>query len=107
MNYQNLKVVLEHIKKNVRCPHCEVSYPEHTLNIAETFENGALIVGICEKCRKPALIEVMIMSDPRPINKDQIRVKTMKSGPVTDREIDELSRFLQEFNGDFKTLFTK
>lgn len=107
MNYQNLKAIMAHVLTKVTCPHCKTAYKDNGLNIAETAQNICIIVGICPKCKNPSLIEVTILPESKPLQDNQIKIKTHRQSTISGNEILDMHNFLKSFNGDFKKLFTK
>jgi hypothetical protein len=106
MNYKNLKTLLDHILKKVKCPHCKKAYKDFGLNIVETFQDGCVVMAVCETCEDPSLIEVMILPEKTEIKESQIKIKTRQHRSISQNEVAGIHNFLKDFNGDFKKLFT-
>lgn len=104
MNYSELQIIIKHLKKAVSCNNCKKKFAPEGLEIVSTFKSEALLHLNCFNCHNEILVHVAIVSNQE---KSTLNIRTHKPGEISQNEILDMHNFLNQFNGDFKELFTK
>lgn len=108
--------ILKHVAENVRCVFCHRSYSVDELRILAHREGTWFIKVVCEQCGTEGLIMVMVQTHadqafPRP-TEDRERLalppaqydsnlhRRVVTKPITQEEIEELGRFLDNYRGN-------
>lgn len=93
MDFENLKEVVRHLKKTLPCKNCNKIYRYKDISIVVATPIEGIFALKCNKCGVVTLAEVGI----NPLREHR--------SIVSKHDINEMHEFLENFNGDFKTLF--
>lgn len=102
MNFSELLLIIEHLKKKLKCPKCRTFYKNRDIFILGTAQNEALFHLRCPACQGHILATVVIGH-----NKDTAPTFTISSPEktVSQNDILDMHNFLKKFNGDFSQHF--
>lgn len=95
MNYEDLKELIRHLKKITKCSDCNGQFLDRDVAILATLPLEAIFQLNCKKCGNTMLVNI------------GIRHEREHRSIITQEDIKEMHAFLNNFNGDFKTLFNK
>lgn len=93
MNYEELKFVIRYIKKFVTCSKCESKFTDQNINILATLPVEAVFQINCAHCKHMMFVNIGIQHEN---NENKV---------ISKRDIETMHKFLEKFNGDFKSLF--
>lgn len=93
MNFEDLKELIEHIKAKVPCSNCDYHYIDEDISVIVTLPLEGIFSLNCNKCGATTLANVGIATE------------TTHRTIVTKKDVSEMHEFLENFNGDFKSLF--
>lgn len=104
MNFHELRILVNQIKRNMRCPICNGKYTDEnievigSINLEESFFHA-----YCPTCQDESCIHVDMHFDPLP---DDLRMGwTPHMEHVSVNEVLDMHNFLKGFKGNFKDLF--
>jgi transcription elongation factor Elf1 len=69
MKLSILKTLIEKIKKDIKCPSCEVIFDENEVNIANVNYDDMQLEALCKKCDHVSNISVHVQKEVK--NDDQ------------------------------------
>lgn len=93
MNFDDLKQVIKHLKNSVSCTNCSKKFLYKNISVLLTMLTEGLFSMKCGKCGYMTIVEVGLT--PHRSH------RTI----VTNKDVNEMHEFLDNFNGDFKQLF--
>ena len=102
MFFEQLRNLLRQLINDNRCPNCKSKYTENDINIIGSLQNEVFMNATCNKCHSNTLINA-VLGGYRKIRKHQGLGDT---NPITSNEVIEIHQFLENFDGDFKKLFS-
>lgn len=108
MNLNDLTTIIRHVRKNSSCPHCERKYNSQDISILASTQNECLLELKCHYCKKTALTDIVTtMKGQVKSTENNVPLinQVIKDG-ITDNDILDVKNFLENFDGDFKKLFT-
>lgn len=123
MNYNELQQIVRYIRKNLPCSHCEKAYHNEEIEVLSTFDDQGLFNLSCHKCHNQILVHITIsdqethLSTPGKARQQIIRAHrsiTEKdtanalagNNGINSNDVIDIHTFLNNFNGDFKKLFS-
>jgi len=102
MNLDEIKNIIDHLKKTSKCPECKAKYKMENINIIATTNAEALFELICEKCENKSIANV-VFSETNPLYDAAGR----KHRKISQDDILDVKNFLNNFDGNFKKIFSK
>lgn len=109
MRYTELKQIVKHIIKQIACPHCEARYKEDRLHVLGTLPDEALFFTQCIKCKSQVLINVAFSQEGEDAERmlpENLQIQTAITPGISYDDFLDVKNFLNNFNGDFKKLFS-
>ncbi|MBI2464499.1 hypothetical protein HYV57_06090 [Candidatus Peregrinibacteria bacterium] len=103
MNFKELKIIINFLRKKIQCPNCANCYFEKDISVLNTTRNEGVIFMECSKCGGNILLSVGL---------DQ-KVKTkkimMKNSDqlISSNDVLDMHNFLKSFNGDLEEYIIK
>lgn len=94
-----------------RCPHCRRSFQREHVRVAARHDDVWVVSVRCGLCRKQQVFWVALADledhpdlacDPSPEEQEMFE----KMPPVASDDVLDMYEFLEEFNGDFRRLFS-
>lgn len=99
MNFEELKKIIEEIKRDMPCRDCNSPFKDTDIRIIGSILDETYIIARCHTCKNNTIINVVptrkhggLKKTPEIINKDDIL---------------DMQNFLKSFDGDFAKLFNK
>ena len=106
MNFEQLKELIKYIKKVVTCPHCNEKYTNKNIEILGTMPLEGLFHLRCHGCDSQVLVNVIINPKKDKHKGKKIDIITRDHRKISQDDILDVRNFLNNFNGDFKKLFS-
>lgn len=103
MNYDELKNTVNHLKKTCKCPECNGLYKNQDIHVIATTNAEGMMELRCPKCQSSTMVTVVISSAELEIKEQNHRSHRR----ISDNDILDVKNFLNNFNGDFKKIFTQ
>jgi transcription initiation factor IIE alpha subunit len=124
MNFNELSQIIRYLKKTLPCANCTNGYKGESIEVLSTFDDQGLFSLKCPKCQNQLLVHITIsdeernMSEPkskgtqlirahRAIADKDIEAQTLDGTNISTDDVINMHFFLNQFNGDFKKLFSK
>jgi hypothetical protein len=104
MNYAELKVIIKHIRKTIACSNCQSKLEDDDISVLFTYGSEALLNVNCHKCSNQLAVHISIVEQTH--EKSSINITTAQAKKINHNDILEIHTFLNQFDGDFKQLFT-
>ena len=110
MNFNDLKIIVGQIKKEVHCPRCKAHYTDEDIEVIGSLgDELSFFYACCPTCECQSVINVAIQY------KDEISTlphlaklgSAPRLGNISQNEVLDMKNFLKEFKGDFHKLFQK
>jgi hypothetical protein len=107
MNFHDLRIIVNQIKRTLKCPDCSARYTDEDIEIIGSLgDEQVFFHAWCPECETQSVINVQI--DPAWFENPQAHLgNAPRMGHVSSNEVLDMHNFLKEFNGDFSTLFNK
>ncbi len=111
MNFQDLRIIIGQIKKNVSCPKCKGKYKDADIEVIGSLgDEQNFFHAICSKCQSESIINVAIQFDSDGLVVAP-NLKKLGAAPrmeqISSNEVLDMHNFLKAFDGDFSELFKK
>lgn len=103
MNYPELKIVIKHLKNVMPCTQCKKKFIDEGLKVLSTFNNEALFHFHCFQCGNQLIVHVAMAEEHQ---KNRLDIQTKTADIISKNDILDIHNFLNQFNGDFKKLFS-
>lgn len=125
MNSHQLEELIKNIQMMIKCPSCGSSYKKENINFLGQMGQAVLVQLNCYICKMPVMATIVIQASGKlpsfkdveelsknlpssfSLNKKKEKDNITRDKPVTSDEILELHEFLEDFDGNFKSLFNK
>jgi hypothetical protein len=105
MNFAELNEIIKYLKKAVPCSNCEKKLVNEDLSVLYTHGSEALLHVNCGTCRNQLIVHITILEQTS--EKSAVNITTAKPKTINQNDVLEIHSFLNQFNGDFKQLFTE
>ncbi len=99
MNFKILKYLIFRIKQSVKCANCNKKLSDKDIFIQNANSQQAKVECNCSRCLHKFSIDAKLHKF-RPH-------QNMDSDPIDKIEVNKMKEFLNDFNGDFKSIFKK
>jgi hypothetical protein len=102
----------KHVKKllsSMKCGVCGCQYDSGNIRILGHREDLWFLSVFCPSCKSQGLVAAVVKGDAACEVITELTQKEMRrlSAPVTSDDLIDMYAFLQDFDGDFRALFTK
>lgn len=107
MNFHDLRLIVNQIKKTLKCPKCATKYSDEDIElIGDLGDEQVFFHAWCPECESESVINVQI--DPQWFFGPEPRLGSApRMGHISSNEVLDMHNFLKEFNGDFSKMFDK
>lgn len=120
MNYNELQQIVRYIRKNLPCSSCDKPYHNEEIEVLSTFDDQGLFNLSCHKCTNQLLVHITISDQENHLKTGKTRqqiirahrsiaedsVKSTSNAKINSNDVIDIHTFLNNFNGDFKKLFS-
>lgn len=125
MNINELQQIVKHLKKTLNCSQCNKPFLNEDIEVISSFEDQALFNANCFHCHNQLLVHVTMSEKTNNSKNATIKKKdTLNNGKehlterdhnsirkktkniISTNDVIDIHTFLNEFNGDFKKLFS-
>lgn len=123
MNFSELSQIVRYLRKTLPCSHCQNTYENEHIEVLSTFDDQGLFNLTCTQCQSELLVHITINDDQHPHHKapQKDRKTSRKHRSLTSLQTDSslthshistddvinMHVFLNQFDGNFKELFSK
>ncbi len=110
MNFQDLRIIVGQIKKNVTCPKCKAHYTDEDIEIIGALaDEQHFFHASCEKCETESVINVTLHFDGNDMMLPNLKKlgSAPRMGHISSNEVLDMHNFLKQFDGDFDKIFKK
>lgn len=108
MNFKDLKIIANQIKKEITCPKCKGKYVDESLEIIGSPDGEQYFFhALCPKCEADSIVHVAVETKPSKLPNFKKLGSSPRLGHISSNEVLDMHNFLKEFDGNFKTLFKK
>lgn len=105
MDFRELYLFVQHIKKNIHCRECGAYYDDENIRIIGTVLDEGYFQANCPECKHNTIINVVF--GPKN-NRNHRPIKVIPEHKIiTQNDILDMQNFLKNFDGDFIKLFNK
>ncbi len=124
MNFSELSQIVRYLRKTLPCANCKSNYEAPNIEVLSTFDDQGLFSLECPGCHNQVLVHITVsdeernLSEPkspgkqiirahRSITEKEIDKHLLQGAQISSNDIIDMHLFLNQFNGDFKQLFSK
>ena len=110
MNFQDLRIIIGQIKKNVKCPKCKSRYCDEDIEILGGIaDEQHFFHATCGKCDVESVINVSLQFDDNNLALPNLKKlgAAPRMGHISADEVLDMHNFLKQFDGDFNKIFKK
>lgn len=123
MNFGELQQIIRYLRKTVNCTMCQANYENEGIEVLSTYEDQGLFNLSCKKCSHQLMVHITISDEEKKASEEKKSAKpTIRAhraltekditanihGPnISTDDVINIHTFLNQFNGDFKELFSK
>lgn len=106
MNFRELKLMVGQIKKSIPCPKCNGKFTDEDIElIGGLGDEQTFFHASCLDCETETVVNVALHFETE-IPEGSIRLGTApRLGKISTNEVLDMSNFLKNFDGNFKTVF--
>jgi len=105
MHFVDIKAIIKHIKKNISCPDCHRKFPDAGIHLLAIVNEELKFHLKCPFCQTMLEAEISIIDNNRKTQK--LNTNDTKVESIKTEDVKEIHKFLEQFDGDFETLFFK
>ncbi len=109
MDINEIQNAVKHLVKTSKCLNCAKQYEDKDINVLTTTQHEGLFELRCHSCNASTIVTVLM--SPESELKERIvqnKNRSIKShSTVSDNDILDIKNFLNNFDGNFKKIFTK
>ncbi len=105
MNFTELKEIIKHLKKVLPCNTCQKKFENEGIKVLSTYNSDALFHFSCFNCLNQLIIHVSVAEQDDKVN--NMNIQATNAPNISQNDVLDIHNFLNQFNGDFKKLFTK
>lgn len=105
MNFSELKEIIKQLKKIVNCNTCNKKFVNEGIQVVSTYGPEALFQLHCMNCCNQLIVHITIVEQGQ--EKSTINIRTQNTKSVNQNDILDIHNFLNQFNGDFREIFTE
>ena len=107
MNFQDLRIIVNQIKKSMPCPSCHSKYHDEDIEVAGNIgPDHFFIHTFCSNCEVEALLHVAFGNENGESLPSFQRLGTApRQGQIQANDVLDIHNFLKNFQGDFSSLF--
>ncbi|EKD49643.1 MAG: hypothetical protein ACD_63C00083G0001 [uncultured bacterium] len=109
MLFKELRQLLAQLKTEITCPNCKRHYEESEMMIAGAINDEAILHLTCSECRSQAIVTAVINRYRENRRHKGLKVRNFEKPmfkEVTSSDVMDIHNFLENFEGDFKTIFS-
>lgn len=111
MNLREIKEALDHLLKTSNCANCKKTHTEDDIQVVATTRMEGLFEMKCKHCKTSTIVTVMLTPEievkKTPSHPDLERKAQGLKGSISKNDILDIKNFLNNFDGDFKKIFSK
>jgi hypothetical protein len=110
MNFQDLRIIVGQIKKNVKCPKCTSRYTDEDIEIIGGLaDEQHFFHASCSKCETESVINVSLLFEENTNTLPNLKKlgSAPRMGHISSNEVLDMHNFLKMFDGDFNKIFKK
>ncbi|MFT7183697.1 MAG: putative nucleic-acid-binding Zn-ribbon protein [Oceanicoccus sp.] len=110
MNFQELRIIVGQIKKNVTCPKCKSHYSDEDIEIIGGLaDEQHFFHTSCAKCETESVVNVSLLFDTGETAPSKLKKlgSAPRMGHISSNEVLDMHNFLKQFDGDFDKIFKK
>ena len=110
MLFKELKQLLQQLKDEITCPRCNEHYDESEITIVGSLNDETYLHLTCSECGSQAIVNAVINRHNKARKHKGLKVRNLDKPlfeEVTANDVIEMHTFLENFEGDFKNLFSK
>lgn len=108
MNFHDLRIIVNQIKKNIDCPRCKSKFTDEDLELVGGLgDELTFFYASCMECESEAMISVnlQIGTQEAPLPEISRLGSAPRGGKVSANEVLDMQNFLKNFDGDFTKVF--
>ncbi len=109
MDINEIQNAVKHLVQTSKCLNCGKNYEEKNINILTTMQQEGLFELRCHSCNASTIVTVL-MTPESELNKKIEHKKhqpVKQNSEVSGNDILDIKNFLNNFDGNFKKIFTK
>lgn len=108
MNYPEMENVVKHLKKTSKCLQCGSGYDLEDISIIASTKTEGLFETRCKKCECSTIVTVMLAPELEIKNQKMKEASQARThGGISQNDILDMKNFLNNFDGNFKKIFSK
>ena len=110
MRFKELQQLLAQLQKEINCPGCEKFYNESEIIIVGAIGNEAYLHMVCSDCDAEAAVTAVLDKHKKNRRHKGLTVRNLEKPllqEITVDEVLEMHNFIENFEGDFATIFSK
>ncbi len=105
MNFHDLRIIVNQIKKTLKCPKCTGKYIDEDIELIGSLGDEQIFFHAwCSECETQSVINVQV--DPQSLYGPMPKLGSApRMGHVSANEVLDMHNFLKSFDGDFNQMF--
>lgn len=110
MNFHDLRIIVNQVKKTLKCPKCNAKYTDEDIEIIGSLGDEQLFFNAwCASCEVQSVVNVQVNLEWfYGQHEGPQRLGTApRMGHVSLNEVLDMHNFLKGFNGDFTKMFSE
>jgi hypothetical protein len=103
MDFNELKEVIKYLKKELPCNTCNKKFTNKDISVLSCYNHDAVLHFNCTQCGNQLIVHAGLEEETTTTTKLNVHAKSATN--ITKNDVIDIHNFLNQFNGDFKTLF--
>lgn len=106
MNFEELVKAIKHLVEKSDCPHCQKKYHYSDIHIVACTRFESMIEIHCRGCNSRMIASVFAAPSEKNLHPNE-NFGDRRHRKISQNDVLDMKNFLNNFNGDFKTIFRK
>lgn len=103
MNYPDLDNAVKHLLKTSKCMHCKSKYNPQDIHIIAATKLEGIFNMTCPSCHGSTIVTVFLSAE----TENEKKTISHQATGISQNDVLDIKNFLNNFNGDFKNIFSK
>jgi len=101
---QKFRAIVRAIRQMVRCPNCQAKFAERDVEMVTGVGPSYFVKMTCGHCQVSVLASLMQVGQNEITGEVRVPERMINADPISTDDVIEAHRFLNNFDGDFRSI---